>query len=419
VLAAIDQYGIDRRGLDIDTGATTAGPHVDDVMASPGGTLAGIWHTGTDGKITLAAHLRTSPAERFLQSEDSLRYHTLGGYHRTFGGGFAASIRFSSRFYFGLSLAAQYSHLIMRYARDTALEAGRDPARGIQSDCGGVPCGVENPAATEGYQVDVNTGLLSASNVLAANVGVVVMLHRDVWLGLAYHAPPGLAIQNVLSGTMVVEGAPRDGGGIVSGGSTVYLSQPASIDAEVRARMPQDLDLHVGFRWEDLSRMRIYDVRGYGSAFPAAGVPEWTPRTRGFHDAFAMWAGLDQVDTGSPVRFGGRIGFETSSLDDSRTTPWTIAPASLTLDGGVQYGFFMGTYRVLLQGTYGLQYFPTVHVTDSGFDPRDRLACYDSGFDYSNTACAATRAGYAIPTAMGDYSRLEHAFRLGLGVQFR
>jgi hypothetical protein len=67
-----------------------------------------------------------------------------------------------------------------------------------------------------------------------------------------------------------------------------------------------------------------------------------------------------------------------------------------------------------MQLSYGLQYFPPVHVTDSAFDPRDQLDCQASGFDYSTPACAAARNGYAIATAAGDYDRMQHALRLAL-----
>ncbi|HUS33180.1 MAG TPA: hypothetical protein VMZ53_31980 [Kofleriaceae bacterium] len=409
-LAAVDQFKIDHRGV------TTTG-HVSDTTLSPGGTLAGLWHTGTDGKITLAGQFRSAPAERFLESHDPLQYSILGGYHRTGSADIAASFRITNRWYFGIGLSAQISWLRLRYARDTALEAGRDPARGIDSDCEGSPCGIENASATEVYDVDVNTGILSASNVIGATIGTLVKLPRDIWLGASYHLPPGLAVQNTLTGTIAVERAPRDGGNTITGASTVYLSQPASVDVEVRKLLVSDIDLHIGGRWEDLSRMSTYDVRAFGSTFAAQGIPEWMPRARGFHDSYALWGGIEQVETGQFVRGGGRIGFETSTIPDERTTAWTIQPASLTLDGGVQVLLVdrgVGHARWLLQLTYGLQYFPTVSVDNSEFDPNSRLTCYDSGFDYSTAACNETRKGYGLPTANGDYSRIEHAFRLGL-----
>lgn len=404
VLSAIDQFKIDHGGESIS-----------DTTASPGGTAAWVWHPSE--KITLGAQIHTAPAERFLASHDALRYSILGGYHRTAAADLAASFKITNAFYFGISLSAQYAALQLRYARDSALEAGRDPARGIGSDCAGSPCGVENVEASETYDVYVKSPWNSASNVLGANLGIVVHPRRDLWIGVGYHAPPGLAVQNQLNGDLTIHRAGRDGGGIVTGGSTVYLSQPASVDVEARFRLPTNLDLHLGGRWEDLSRMSTYDVRAYGSALPSAGIPEWMPRARGFHDSVAVWGGVEQVDIGQLVRFGGRLGFETESLPDERTTAWTIQPASATVDGGVQLvlrDFGPGTTRILLQLTYGLQYFPTVNVKSSEFDPNSLLACYDSGYDYSTYACSETRKGYGLPTADGDYSRIEHAFRLAI-----
>jgi hypothetical protein len=415
VLAAIDQFSIAHRGV-------TTTDNVTDATLSPGGTFAGIWHTGTDGKITLAGQLRTAPAERFLESHDALRYSILGGYQRTFAADVAASFRITNRWYFGIGLSFQTSWLRLRYARDTALEAGRDPTRGIDSDCDGAPCGIENPAASEVYDVDVSTGFFSASNVIGATLGTLVKLPRDIWLGAGYHLPPGLAVQNTLVGTMSVERAPRDGGDTITGASTVYLSQPATWDVELRTRIPFDLDLHVGYHGEHLSRMSTYDVRAFGSTFSGAGIPEWMPRARGFHSTHAIWAGAEQIELGQIARFGGRIGYETSTIPDERTTAWTIQPASVTLDGGVQLVLFdqgPSHNRLLAQLSYGVQYFPTVHVDNSEFDPGSRLACYDSGFDYSTPACNETRKGYGIPTANGDYSRIEHAIRFGLRYELK
>jgi hypothetical protein len=407
-LAALDQYKIDHRGV-------TTTESISDITLSPGGTFAVIWHPSE--KITLGLQARSAPAERFLESHDALRYSTLGGYHRTAAADIGAAFRISNGFYFGISVSAQYARLRLRYARDSALEAGRDPVRGIASDCGGTPCGIEHLAASETYDVDVRSGWLSASNVLGANLGILVHPRRDLWFGLAYHTPPGLALQNVLTGTMSVQRAPRDGGGIVTGASTVYLSQPATFDFEARMRAREDIDLHLGARIEHLSRMSTYDVRGFGSAFADAGIPEWMPRARGFHSTLAMWAGIEQVELAQIVRGGGRIGFETSALPDERTTAWTIQPTSITADGGVQlviYDQGVGRARVMLQLSYGLQYFPTVNVEQSEFDPNSRLTCYDSGFDYSTHACSETRRGYGLPTATGDYSRIEHAARFAL-----
>jgi hypothetical protein len=46
------------------------------------------------------------------------------------------------------------------------------------------------------------------------------------------------------------------------------------------------------------------------------------------------------------------------------------------------------------------------------------IACDASQHDYDDPACATVRAGYALPTAAGDYRRLGHAARLGLRYDF-
>lgn len=415
--SVLNHIAIDRYTLDLDTGALGNGPDVSANLISPGGAAAYIWHPG---RITLGIAAHSSPAERFIEDEDALRYHTLGGSYRTYALTVGTSFRVSSKFYLGVSLGIHTSFLHLRYARDTALAAGRDPARGVTSDCNGAPCGVENPAAEERYDVEARTDYVALENVVAT-IGIAVQLAQDTWLGIGYHAPPGLAIQNELTGTMTVERAPRDGGETVRGRSTVYLSQPASIDLELRTRILPALDLTVGSRLEDLSRLQAYDVRGYGSTFPRAGIPEWQLRPRGFRDVLepfpfsvAAWAGVEQVEPSeSPVILGGRIGFETSSIPEDRTSPLTIAPTSFTLDAGLQYRF---TPTLALQVSYGAQFFPRVDVTDSAFDPRAQLTCEDSGYDYSTDACAAVRNGYAIPTAAGQYSRIEQSLRLALRV---
>ena len=415
--ATLDHLRITPRTLDINTGALSDGERVSGNLLSPGGMIAGTWHPSS--RISLGLAIHSSPAERFIDGEQALRYHTLGGSYRTYAPSIATSFRLTSRIQLGISLGVHTSFLRLKFARDTALAAGRDPQRGIASDCSGAPCGVGNPAASETYDVDVRTDFVALDNVVG-NVGFVVRIAREIYLGIAYHTPPGLSIQNELNGTLAVERAPRDGGGTIHGAASVYLSQPASFDIELRAPLLPDLDLHVGTRLEDLSRMQAYDVRGYGSLLPPAGIPEWQLRPRGFDDvlpvfSLAAWAGVEQAGRESPLALGGRIGFETSSLPDERTSPMTIAPTSLTLDGGLQYRLTQDVEpKVSLQLSYGLQYFPTVDVTDSAFDPRDQLSCADSGYDYSTAACRAVRHGYALGTAAGEYSRIQQALRVAL-----
>jgi hypothetical protein len=240
-----------------------------------------------------------------------------------------------------------------------------------------------------------------------------------MWIGVAYHTPPGFGMQTELTGHVDVTRAPRDvipdgpdGPTVIHGQSLVELQLPASVDAEFRARLPLQLDLHLAGRWEDLSRLSAYDVRTYGTTLPRNNIPEWTERPRGLHDAFALWGGVEQVDIGPPhLLLGARLGFETSSVSAEQTSPITIAPASFTLDLGARRRFASG---VTLELSYGLSYSPAEHGVGSAFDPAARLDCIASGFDYATSACQAVRNGYAIAAAAGTYERFEHTFRLGL-----
>jgi hypothetical protein len=401
----LNQIQIERRTLDIATGDLSPGPRVSDTQLAPGAMIAVLGHPSD--RLTVGGAVYLPSPERLPEGHEPLRYHTLGGGQRNILVTAGVSLRWSNALYFGASLSHENRLLDLRYARDTALAGG--PA-GIASDCDGAPCGVENPVATELYDVRVRSPWLSTSN-LRVNIGAVFRVYTDVWMGIAYHTPPGFEdIQTTLDGNMEVTRAPRDGGGIVRGRSTVYVSYPASLDAEIRARLPGELHLHVGGRWQDLSRLQAFDVRGFGSTFRANDIPEWVLRARGYDDSIALWAGVEQIDRGEPLRVGARIGFASSAVDTERTSAVAIAPASLTADVGVQARIAPSW---VFQLSYGLSYFPTVDVTETLYDPRHTLACIESGHDYTTLACEAVRNGYGLPTAAGTYDRLEHALRLG------
>lgn len=408
-LSALHQTTVDPQQLDLDTGAYSPGERINQVQLAPGGHVSYVGRRGES--LAIGGELRVLPSEMQLEDHEALRYSTLGGGQRSYIATVGVSVKLAGRVHLGASLSHEFTTLRLRYARDTALENGYGP-NGIQSDCGGAPCGLGNPLASETYDVEVRSNPVSARN-LRLNLGVAVRLANDVWLGIAYHTPPGLDVQTALDGTVAVTRAPRDGGNLIEGNGTVYVSYPASIDGELRARILNNLDLHVGGRWEDLSRFATYDVRAVGSTFPSAGVPEWMPRTRGLHDAFALWAGVEQHDTGDQLLVGGRIGFETSSVEARRTSPLTIAPAALTLDLGAQGRIVRGA-PWSLQLSYGVAVSPSVTVgSDAAFNPVHRLDCIDSNYDYTTAGCEATREGYAASLGAGDYKRISHSLRFG------
>ncbi|TMQ02900.1 MAG: hypothetical protein E6J91_49370 [Deltaproteobacteria bacterium] len=377
--------------------------------------LAFIYHLAGDS-FTLGFEARLTSPETF-RGQRAWQYHVSGGGEHDLLASVAASYKVTGDLFVGASLSHQNTFLRLRYVRDTVLD---DP-QGPGAPCGATACGFGNPDAAEPWDVDASSPTLSISN-LKVNIGVMYQVHRDVWLGVAYHTPSGFAVQSELGGHVTIERSQRDQAmgdpGEIVGQSVVEIQLPASVDAELRAGLPHDLELHVGGRWEDLSRLAAYDVRTYGSTLPRYGIPEWTERPRGLHDAFAGWAGVEQRyhgQTDQLLLFGARAGFETSAVSTERTSPLTVVPASLTLDLGAQLRVPGG---LIAQLSYGLQYFPTVNVRASEFDPRSRVECTASGYDYSTRACAAVRNGYAIAPAAGTYDRIEHTLRLGLRYDF-
>lgn len=389
----LDQLRIDAQELDVATGALAPGARVRATELSPGGLIGLVVRTG---RYTLGAQAQTPPAERFVSGYRALRYHTSGGYQREYTATIAGSIRVSSKFFVGAAIGHSNTFLRLRYTRDTELAAGRPPG---------------GPDADEDHVVDVRSPYIGGSN-LKVGIGLAAQVYRDVWVGVAYHTPPGFAIQTALEGTDDVTRPPATGGEQVRGGSTVLVQYPASVDAEVRARLTERFDLHVGGRWEDLSRLQAYDVRAYNSTFADNGIPEWTLRARGLHDSFALWGGIERLERGQTWRYGGRIGYETSSVDTAALSPMAIAPASFTFDAGAQLRIARSSWAVQL--SYGLQWFPPVTVTASDFDPRFQIECVESRYDYESRGCEASREGFAIATAAGTYGRFQHALRLAL-----
>lgn len=380
--AVLDQYAID-----LDTANA-----VDGAEAGVGGTFAWIFRPGS--RYAVSVQVRTPPPELFPQDKQELGYFTLGKRQRDLLTSIAATIKATNRLHFGATLTHHNTFLRLRYARDTGIERGEAP---------------ENPDAAEHYDVGVNSPYFSTSN-LKFSLGFLARIYGDVWLGVGYHTPPGFNLQTELEGNVQVTRAPRDGGGKLPGDAIVDISYPASVDAEVTARLPQFLEMHVGGRWEDLSRMQAYDTRVTGSQIVPNGIPEWQLRARGMHDSFALWGGVEQIDYGQSIRFGGRVGFETSSVAPDHTTPLTIAPASATVDLGA--AIRLGDLTAEL--AYGLQYFLPVDVTASAFDPGFYADCAASEFDYSTSACRAVRNGYAIADGDGSYRRLLHSIRIGV-----
>lgn len=385
---------------------------VSELRGTSGGELSVAWNPTQ--RISVGVGLRSAPAETFSRGAGTGHFHNRGGQQRDFSATIAGALRVSAIFYVGAALSLSRADLNLRFSRDTALDS---PA---PLDCDGAPCGIGNLTAAEQYDIDVSPSSLFSNQNLALTLGLALKLGTDTFVGVSYHTPPGFAVQTSLNGDATVVLPSRLGGTVedrtVHGKAAVDVSYPASVEAGLRTPVARDLMMVAGLRWEDTSRLSGYDVRPHGGAFTQHGVPEWIRRARGLSDAFAGWAGVEQIDRGERWRVGARLGYELASIDDDRVSLSGNSTRSATLDLGAQWRLSSASWS--LQLSYGLAYFLPVSVGESAFSAQATVDCVASGYDYAGDACTAVRNGYGIESGAGDYQRYQHAFRLGARYEF-
>jgi hypothetical protein len=417
----LDQVSIDRR-LTLPDGTLTDGPSVSPQMMTWGSSFAA-WVVKPTGFISsVGAAIVTTPADTYPASEDALRYHTLGGSYRELTVTIGGSIRLGSRVHIGAMFGlVPWQSLDLRYARDTALDDGR---AGLDANCNGEPCGLENPAAAETYRIENAGGfeIFSADRIILS-IGGMVQVARDWWVGASYRSPQGLGSALTLSGNLDVTRAsidpilsdPTAPDGIrePEGDVDVRVDLPQTFHLGVRGRVHAALDLVGGLRFDNLSRMREYDVRPLDRDF--VGIPEWQPRPRGLDNVYSVNVGVEQVDSGQRLVFGGRLGVESAAVSAERISPMQVSGLVITADAGAQLRLLP---QLVLQLGYGFGYYPEVDSNPSDYDPLAMVTCIENGFDYDSEACATVRDGYAIPTAAGRYRRFSHSTRLGIRYDF-
>jgi hypothetical protein len=410
-VAHVERIAIDRELVDVD-GTRRAGPRVEGDTMGAGGQLGGIY-AWPGGMIAAAASLL--PPDETLSGEDALAYHSNGTRTRridwfALGGGY----RYGRSIHLAFGATVSERRTILRFKRDTALEAGRDPVRGVTSDCGGTPCGLEHPAAAETWSIDGDPDFLNLGNLVLSG-GVLVRLPGETLLGLSYQRPWRKGAYE-LTGTATVTAAPRDGGLVHQGEATVFVGLPEVWRLGTRTAVGAGWEVVTELRWRRLGQVGPYDVRTHGGDLADAGVPEYYARARGLDDALAVELGVEQADVGQPVLVGLRIGGDTGAARGGRLSPTSPWGPELTASAGVQLRL---ASRWVIQAGYELGYQPPVTTDASVFDPIDRLDCVDSGYDFDLPACATVRAGAGLPTAGGTYARWDHQAWLALRIEVR
>ncbi len=393
---ALDQVGANTPANNGDQGGDL---HV--LSASPGLDVAINSHVGEN--LAVGFRAATGPAETFFApANNAMRFASLGGRQREYQFALAGSYRIGQRAYIGVSGALGYTSLRLKFSRDTALDE-------MPPLCGMTPCGIGNPLAAQDFDLRLHSKVLESS---VFSLGLIVKITPTMFIGAAYHPPPGFGITSSFAGTLRIKQPSLSGGQVIQGFAELTTSLPASIDAEFRSAINPQWEAHIGGRWQDLSRLEAFDIRPYGAAIANTNVPQWLQRPRGFDDAVALWAGVEEIDRGAPLRFGARLGFETSSIAPARTTITTIAGAALTAQLGGQWRVAPGWS---IAAHYGFNYFlaRTVSADASAYQPADAAACIASDYDYTLAACARTRQGYTQFASEGTYTRMQHTLRIG------
>ncbi len=275
--------------------------------------MLGLYGTVLEERAVFGAAVHTTTFDRFPAGHDALGYHVLGGhvYQSLFS--LAGCFRLADWIMFGLGVSIGYAGMDLDLARDSALEAGGGAERGVASDCGGQPCGLENPDATEIYRMSTSTGglagLFELENI-ALSLGVAVQPKSGWWVTVSMVSPPGAIPSQgyalALQGDAEVTSAQRDGGDLHRGRAEISYRMPYSVWFGVRGPLLPGYDLVTSARWQNMSRHDVYDIRLYGGDLIDAGAPEWYPRYRGMRDVWQGSVGLEGQDLGR-TRFGGRL----------------------------------------------------------------------------------------------------------------
>lgn len=389
---------------------------------APGGFLGFSLSLGTRISFGLAAYTPFADRAHFADpdGETSARYHTVSTDLRHLALVPAVSLRIAAGVRLGVTFGSLFSGARVVVDEDTAL------SRPAATDCGGVPCGVENPLAAERYDLASGFGLLERSHSFTLSLGLHVTRPRYV-LGLAYlaHAPGSDHELSIDANTVSLTPAPRTGVATPCPGiapsrcasGTLFYRLPRLLMGEVRWLLGPAWQVGLLLQWAGLSAHDALRLRIKGpasGALGALGFSEQLVLHRGLSDTFGAHLRAE-VRLGAAVRLAFGLRGETSPLKTPQLSPAFIGGA--TLEPGAAVRIFPARWLALTLG-YAFTFTPTRSVELSAYDPGALAACAAAGGDLGSPACAARRAGLALPTAAGRYTRRDHHLRLSLSATF-
>lgn len=307
------------------------------------------------------------------------------------------------------------------FDHDTALARG---SGGLSSDCGGAPCGAENPAAAARYELR-GAGILADPPALTLGGGVHYQ-GEGFAVGASYSSRP---IGNPGGGVVVdLQGS------LVSRAASDPRSEPVCATGSARPCVAGRLHYHLpdtyilGASWDArpqttllltarLQRFSAHQglrVRLVGPVLregPEAGRPALG--RDGLDERFTIYRGWrDELDLRALLahqlprgyRLGGGVRVTTGAVPRAALNPAAIDGPAVEPQLGASARW--GSFGLALG--YALTFMPARTVSASAFDPAAAVACVDAGRDLSLPACEALLAGAARPSAAGRYGHVRH-----------
>jgi len=354
--------------------------------------------TSQFGRATFGLAVSTPAVDQGSAGGDAVRYHRVRQSIRDTYFSLGVGVRIVNRLRAGVALSYALTSFDLAFMRDTALERG---SAGLAMDCGGAPCGVENPLAAELIELE------TTAQQLTFNGGVLFQPRDGWWIGIGYVPPLG-------AGGLTTEGEAQvttPAGGVARGRGAILSDRPQRFMLGARVQLNECTTLGISLAWFLWRRARELDLRLFGKALREADVPERIVRHRGLQDAYTAEVSLDYQWL-SWLRYGGSIKVETSAVPEQAVNAGSLDAPKGELTGSIE----IAAGRAVVTVGYGLIGRLPRHVSPGVDDPQATVKCVDSGFDLDT--CEDVRLGRGRPSAAGDYSWLTHELSLGIGFHF-
>jgi long-subunit fatty acid transport protein len=367
-------------------------------MVALGGGIQDRWSFAVAFFSPFAYRARFRPT---ASGQEPNRYHLVEADVQNLNLAPSLAIRVTTGLYIGATLGWLTSRGRLAWDEDSALDR-LGPSEPL---CGDLPCGMENPAAAERYDLTDVKAFDDVINTLALGA---LLRRGPVDVGLSY-TKQMIGGDNVrfIPGRTAVKRADRLGGREQVVASEVYFKLPDMATAGVTWNTPR-WSLHGMGRWIRYSKHRDLDVRVAGS-----GLRQEMTLYRGYRDNLDVRARL-QWSPGPRWRLSGTIRGETSAVSAEDVSAASVDGLKLEpmIAAEVKAGFFR------LSAAYSFLIIPEVRVDRSRFDPGAALACSATGNDLTTPGCQLRSLGAARSTTVGRYGLQQHALYLATTLSF-